>query len=460
MFLFIVCSTQLSSLPMERPYIVSRQTFVRYSGNSLDSIVLILDMPVRVAPINFFQICILGNSISINSSSVRRCLRDVRTGSGYPMILSLVEQYCKNWRRHIPLPDYEERDFLFAEKKPRCPSKVRSQLTPRTKSIHLKGGLFKTRGITVNRIGLSGQRKDPNHNATVSQTVQAPSASAFDKGAVTIDSQNSAQRQSEVKVVPSRIPYPSRQPAEVQVKSASRWRTALHSVISTATPHVLIRSGIPRPEKPVSAFRVREAKTRKRFLVLPLSLPGNPSVAIRAASNLATPTSEPRGVFGTAAIPDSSDAVSRPSTLISRTTLNVTAIQSVLSAAPDTVLVLHSAGQSASPTLQVSIRCRLDFGLSHICNGQGPIQILSPMDFIGMLLHARQNGRHADDEPWMLSPILAPGSRSRLYWKGRLVSGIEMEGFTSEEGVKNSSRVCIYGCKNTNGYRQWLSGTK
>src|SRR5947207_4640455 len=196
---------------MECPYILSRQKFVQYRGNCLDSIVLILDMPVRVAPINFFHICVFGNSISLISSNVRRCLQDVRMGSGYPMILSLVEQYCKNWRKRIPLPDYKERDFLFAEKGPRCPSRVRSQLTPRTKSIHLKSELFKTEGITVNRTRvdqctLSGQQKDQDHNMAVPKT-EAPSASTFEKHAIAIDSQNSAQRQSEAKVVPSRIPY-------------------------------------------------------------------------------------------------------------------------------------------------------------------------------------------------------------------------------------------------------------
>ena len=419
-------------------------------------------MPVQVAPTNFFHICVLGNSISLTSSSVRRCLKDVRTGSGYTMILSLVEQYCKNWRRHLPLPDYKERKFLIAEKEPRCPPIV----PPRTKSIHLKGECFKTGGITVKRIGVdqsapSGQQKDPNHKMTVSR-MEAPSNSVFEKRPTTIDSQKSVQCQSEAKVVPSRIPYPSRQPAEVQVKSSSRWRTELHSVMSGATPRVLVRSGIPRPGNPVTAFRVREAKIRKRLLVLPLSLPDCPSVTIRAASNLATSTSESRSLVGTTpVIPDSSNAVSRPCTpLRASTTVNVTATKSVLSVAPDEVFVLHSAGNSASVILQVSLRSRLDYGLSHICNGRGPIQTLSPKDFIGMLLHARQLGRHADDERWKLSPILSSSSRSRLYWKGRLVSGIEMKCFTHEEGVMNNSRVCVYGCKNTKGHHQWLSGTK
>ena len=68
-------------------------------------------MLVQAASINFFQVCVLGNSISLSSSSVHRDRQDMLTGSGYAMILSLVEQYCKNWRGHLPLLDYEDRRF-------------------------------------------------------------------------------------------------------------------------------------------------------------------------------------------------------------------------------------------------------------------------------------------------------------------------------------------------------------
>ena len=189
-------------------------------------------------------------------------------------------------------------DFLFADKETRCPSIIPSW----TKSIHLKDECFKSGGITVKRIGVdqsarSGQRKDPIHKVTVSR-MEAPSNAVFEERPTIVDSQKSIQCQSEAKVVPSRIPYPSRQPAEVQVKSTSRWRTELHSAMSRATPRVLVRSGIPRPGKSIIAFHVREAKIKKRLLVLPLSLPDSPCVTIRATYNFATPTSQSRSFVG------------------------------------------------------------------------------------------------------------------------------------------------------------------
>jgi hypothetical protein len=100
------------------------------------------------------------------------------------------------------------------------------------------------------------------------------------------------------------------------------------------------------------------------------------------------------------------------------------------------------------------------FGSTRTCNGQGPIQTLSPMEFTDILLRARQTEHHDNDKSWTLSPTSPSGSRNQLYWKNILVSGIEFESFTPEEGVMKTSRVCVYGCRNEKGDCQSLSGTR
>jgi hypothetical protein len=108
----------------------------------------------------------------------------------------------------------------------------------------------------------------------------------------------------------------------------------------------------------------------------------------------------------------------------------------------------------------ITLREPLDYGLSYLSHQGGEILSVPLKVFIGMLLQARQLGRFADDERWEKVPIHSGSSRHRLLWNGRPISGIEMEAFDAETGVKTTSRVCVYGCVNSEGRHQWLSGTK
>jgi hypothetical protein len=123
------------------------------------------------------------------------------------------------------------------------------------------------------------------------------------------------------------------------------------------------------------------------------------------------------------------------------------------------VVVAHQ-NQVSPDLVTINIRERLDYGLSYLSHQEGGILSVPLKDFIGMLLQARQLGRSADDERWEKVPIHPGSHRYRLFWSGRPISGIELEAFGAETGVKANSRVCIYGCVNSDGHHQWLSGTK
>jgi hypothetical protein len=121
------------------------------------------------------------------------------------------------------------------------------------------------------------------------------------------------------------------------------------------------------------------------------------------------------------------------------------------------VIVAHQNDPSA-PSVSISVRKRLDYGLGELSRGTGEISSLKLKEFIAMLLQARRVGRCADDSRWKIVAIHPETSlRYRLIWIDRPIPGIEMRGLKLD--ADGNKKHCIYGCVR-NGSHQWLSGTK
>ena len=101
------------------------------------------------------------------------------------------------------------------------------------------------------------------------------------------------------------------------------------------------------------------------------------------------------------------------------------------------------------------------YELLHLIDRTEPITTLSLKDFVAMCLQARQMGRETKWEglnPCLIVPIAEGSTRHYLYFNRIKIMGIQMEAFSSEDGVQSNYKVCVNGCMKR-GIRQWIGGT-
>ena len=172
------------------------------------------------------------------------------------------------------------------------------------------------------------------------------------------------------------------------------------------------------------------------------------------------------GDLSEAAFPKSSISTnSDPKSLISESTLVANEIQrSIVDTTQQQVL----ADTEVCPPQIDYLRLPHNFELTiyhriaRILRSQEPITSISMKEFTAMGLHRRQMDRQTKVTTlWELVPTNFFDVRFHLYFNKIKIQGIQMESFEMEPDTDASKRkVCVYGCEDATGRRQWLAGIK
>jgi hypothetical protein len=107
--------------------------------------------------------------------------------------------------------------------------------------------------------------------------------------------------------------------------------------------------------------------------------------------------------------------------------------------------------------LPVASNLALPFGLTRETDAS-PLIEQSLKELTGRLLLARQNARLSDfHKLWTIEPSPHDPTAFSARFDGRLISGLTLYQFDSEQNVNPSYKVCAYGCVSKNGKHQHLS---